>query len=284
MTARKGPPAITQGAREPLPSRRSSRMLAPGPGCTRSSRPRPDRFRRPRRGHRWSRSPDRHRGGRARGVTRRAPARPGLPELGSTDYPVVVRRGLSEAEKIEHALKLNLLAATSGPSRGPRRSASLARGPRRRARAGQEEPSSAAQPRTAVMAAELGVDPRTARRRLRVADRLAPHPDLAAKVDAGARDGRPPSRSPASGRPRPGRRLGARRSRPQPTSAAATSAQSSPTSPTRASTSSTPTRRGPRPTSRSSTTSAPSPPGSSSRTAPCCARSVRCSSPTAWRS
>ena len=40
----------------------------------------------------------------------------------------------------------------------------------------------------AVFAAELGVSPRTARRRLRLADRLAGHPDLAARVDRGDLD------------------------------------------------------------------------------------------------
>ncbi|HVB27676.1 MAG TPA: DNA methyltransferase [Mycobacteriales bacterium] len=42
----------------------------------------------------------------------------------------------------------------------------------------------------AALATELGVNPRTARRRLRLADKLAGHPDLAAKVDRGEIDGR----------------------------------------------------------------------------------------------
>ena len=42
----------------------------------------------------------------------------------------------------------------------------------------------------ASLAIELGVAPRTARRRLRLADKLAGHPDLAAKVDRGEIDGR----------------------------------------------------------------------------------------------
>lgn len=41
-----------------------------------------------------------------------------------------------------------------------------------------------------ALATELGVNPRTARRRLRLADKLADHPDLAAKVDRGEIDGR----------------------------------------------------------------------------------------------
>jgi ParB-like chromosome segregation protein Spo0J len=40
------------------------------------------------------------------------------------------------------------------------------------------------------LASELGVSPRTARRRLRLADKLAGHPDLAAQVDRGEIDGR----------------------------------------------------------------------------------------------
>ena len=41
-----------------------------------------------------------------------------------------------------------------------------------------------------ALATELGVNPRTARRRLRLAEKLAEHPDLAAKVDRGEIDGR----------------------------------------------------------------------------------------------
>ena len=41
-----------------------------------------------------------------------------------------------------------------------------------------------------TLAAELGVNPRTARRRLRLADKLADHPDLAARVDRGELDAR----------------------------------------------------------------------------------------------
>ena len=41
-----------------------------------------------------------------------------------------------------------------------------------------------------ALATELGVNPRTARRRLRLADKLAGHPDLAARVDRGEIDGR----------------------------------------------------------------------------------------------
>ena len=41
-----------------------------------------------------------------------------------------------------------------------------------------------------TLAAELGVNPRTARRRLRLADRLADHPEIAARVDRGELDAR----------------------------------------------------------------------------------------------
>ena len=41
-----------------------------------------------------------------------------------------------------------------------------------------------------ALSRELGVEPRTARRRLRLADKLAGHPDLAARVDRGELDGR----------------------------------------------------------------------------------------------
>lgn len=44
----------------------------------------------------------------------------------------------------------------------------------------------------ALVAAELGVNRRTAFRRLALADQLAGHPDLAAKVDVGEIEATPP--------------------------------------------------------------------------------------------
>jgi site-specific DNA-methyltransferase (adenine-specific) len=109
-------------------------------------------------------------------------------ELGITDYPVIVRPGLSEEAKIEHVLKINLVRRHLGPIGWAEafrrllslRGVELGRGKRNDLRGGTSD-------RASEVAKELGVDPRTARRRLRLADALASHPDLAADVDAGKR-------------------------------------------------------------------------------------------------
>ena len=106
-------------------------------------------------------------------------------ELG-IDYPVVVRSGLSETERIEHALRLNLLRRHLGPVEWAHAFRRLAEA--RGIRLGSQGRQGGKTDSVAVFAAELGVSPRTARRRLRLADRLADHPDLAARVDRGDLD------------------------------------------------------------------------------------------------
>lgn len=106
-------------------------------------------------------------------------------ELG-IDYPVVIRSGLSETERVEHALRLNLLRRHLGPVEWAHAFRRLAE--TRGIRLGSQGRQGGKTDSVAVFAAELGVSPRTARRRLRLADRLAGHPDLAARVDRGDLD------------------------------------------------------------------------------------------------
>ena len=106
-------------------------------------------------------------------------------ELG-IDYPVVVRSGMSETERVEHALRLNLLRRHLGPVEWAHAFRRLAEA--RGIRLGSQGRQGGKTDSVAVFAAELGVTPRTARRRLRLADRLAGHPDLAARVDRGDLD------------------------------------------------------------------------------------------------
>jgi site-specific DNA-methyltransferase (adenine-specific) len=106
-------------------------------------------------------------------------------ELG-IEYPVVVRAGLSETERVEHALRLNLLRRHLGPVEWAHAFRRLAEA--RGIRLGSQGRQGGKTDSVAVFAAELGVTPRTARRRLRLADRLAGHPDLAARVDRGDLD------------------------------------------------------------------------------------------------
>lgn len=104
-------------------------------------------------------------------------------ELG-IDPPTVVRPGLSDAEKREHAIVLNLVRRQLGPVAWAQAFDRLldARGIERRERARNDLRSAAT---VAAVAREVGVPARTARWRMRVADELAGHPDLAAKVDRG---------------------------------------------------------------------------------------------------
>ncbi len=107
-----------------------------------------------------------------------------LSELGVCAYPRVVRTGLSEHEKVEHALKLNLHRRQLSEiawAEGFRRLAKI-RG--LRLGSGKGDPNAKVET-AAALALELGVKPRTARYRLQVADALATHPDLAAKVESG---------------------------------------------------------------------------------------------------
>lgn len=107
-------------------------------------------------------------------------------ELGLPAPPSITRIGMDEDAKVEHVLKLNLLRRHLGP-------VSWADGFRKLAEVrGVELDGQGGRPRkdenpatVAGLAQEVGVPYRTARHRLTVAEELAPHPDLAAKVDAG---------------------------------------------------------------------------------------------------
>ncbi len=106
---------------------------------------------------------------------------------------------LDDQAAIETALRLNILRRHMGPvgwADAFRRLAEV-RGLRvgTQGRQGAKKTDSVAvfpeRPADlASLATELGVAPRTARRRLRLAGKLADHPDLAAKVDRGELDGR----------------------------------------------------------------------------------------------
>jgi site-specific DNA-methyltransferase (adenine-specific) len=107
-------------------------------------------------------------------------------ELGLADVPRIIRTGLSEAEKREHVLRLNLLRRQLGPvawAEAFRRLAEV-RGIADRLGSPGGKPPANTDSLTAL-AAELGVSSRTARRRLRLAETLQGHPDLAAAVDRG---------------------------------------------------------------------------------------------------
>jgi len=102
-------------------------------------------------------------------------------ELG-IEAPTVTRAGLSEAQKREHVLKLNLLRRQLGPIAWADAFRKLAaeRGIRLGVQGRQKTDT------VSVLAAELGVNDRTARRRLRLADDVVRWaPDLASAIDAG---------------------------------------------------------------------------------------------------
>ena len=107
-------------------------------------------------------------------------------ELGLVEVPTVIRTGLSDTEKREHALRLNLLRRHLGPVTWADafRAFAEVRGLGDRLGGPGGRPTGNAASVTAL-ATELGVAPRTARRRLRLSDELAGHPDLAAAVDRG---------------------------------------------------------------------------------------------------
>lgn len=100
------------------------------------------------------------------------------------DYPRHVVPGLSDADKRERALKLNLLRRHLGPIAWAEAFRKLAdeRGIRLGKQGRQKTDT------VSVLAAELGVDVRTARRRLKVAEDLAEHSDLHAAIDQGGKE------------------------------------------------------------------------------------------------
>lgn len=105
-------------------------------------------------------------------------------ELGLPAPPSITRIGLDESAKVEHVLKLNLLRRHLGPiswADGFRRLANL-RGVELGAKHNRHTPRADT---VTALAEEVGAEPRTARRRLQIAEELASHPDLAEKVDAG---------------------------------------------------------------------------------------------------
>lgn len=100
------------------------------------------------------------------------------------DYPKVVRSFDSEAEKVEHVLKINLLRRHLGPIGWAKAFERFAEARGARLGSGKGDPSGKAAT-VAALAAEVGVPERTARWRRDLADQLIPHPDLAERVDIG---------------------------------------------------------------------------------------------------
>lgn len=103
-------------------------------------------------------------------------------ELG-IDAPSVTRVGMSEAQKREHVLKLNLLRRQLGPIAWADAFRTLAEA--RGIRLGQGQRNGRTSDTMSEVAAELGVTERTARRRLNLAAALAADPELAGAVDRG---------------------------------------------------------------------------------------------------
>lgn len=103
------------------------------------------------------------------------------------DYPTVVRNFDTEAEKVEHVLKVNLLRRHLGPvgwakafeQLAEHRGIRLGRGGDRRSTASNAVDTADA------LAMELGVKPRAARKRREIAEQLKDYPDLAEQVDTG---------------------------------------------------------------------------------------------------
>ncbi len=96
----------------------------------------------------------------------------------------VVRRGLSEAEKREHAIKQNLARRQIGPVGWGVAFAALLEV--RGIKQGQGQRNDRTSATVAEVAAELGVSERTARNRMSLARKLDRHPDLIISVDKGA--------------------------------------------------------------------------------------------------
>ena len=111
-------------------------------------------------------------------------------ELG-IDFPRVKRRFNTETERVEHVLKLNLLRRHLGPVAWASAFRRLVESRGLRLGQGQRNDRRAATSDTvAEVARELGVEPRTARRRLQIAHKLEGHPDLAERVDHGELEAR----------------------------------------------------------------------------------------------
>lgn len=106
-------------------------------------------------------------------------------ELGLPFPPALSRSFGSAQERDEHALRLNMLRRQLGPLTWAQAFGQLAslRGIRFGTGGDRRSAASAAAGRLSDLACELGVSPRTARRRLALAGELTAHPDLSSAVD-----------------------------------------------------------------------------------------------------
>ena len=109
-------------------------------------------------------------------------------------YRKLVRKFDSDEEKVEHAIKLNLLRRHLGPIAWAEafrelcrvRGVRLGSGAQKQNGNGKATASRKETATIAALAQELGVAPRTARWRIQIATKLADQPDLADRVDRGA--------------------------------------------------------------------------------------------------
>jgi site-specific DNA-methyltransferase (adenine-specific) len=97
---------------------------------------------------------------------------------------------LDDQEATEAALRLNILRRHLGPVAWAQAFRQLAEVRGVADRIGKAGRPIGNADTVSALSRELGVEPRTARRRLRLADKLADHPELAARVDRGEIDGR----------------------------------------------------------------------------------------------
>lgn len=97
---------------------------------------------------------------------------------------------LDDHQATEAALRLNLLRRHMGPVAWADAFRRLAESRGVADRIGTPGRPAKNADTLSALSRELGVEPRTARRRLRLAEKLADHPDLAAKVDRGEVDAR----------------------------------------------------------------------------------------------
>lgn len=104
-------------------------------------------------------------------------------ELG-IECPRAERHFNTDEERVEHAIKLNLLRRQMGPVTWAETFRSLAQVRGVRLGRGKGDPSGKTAT-VAVLAEELGVPERTAQRRMRLAEELSTQPDLAEAVDRG---------------------------------------------------------------------------------------------------
>lgn len=98
------------------------------------------------------------------------------------DPATITRTGWSDQDKRDHVRKINLLRRQLGPVEWAQQFRAMAEERGVRLGSGKGDPTGKADT-VSALAGEVGVHPRTARRRMQLADELSDHEDLAEKVD-----------------------------------------------------------------------------------------------------